>query len=68
MITTNGNIIKITGALEIGNFQNLVAKFYDRIEKKGYHDVVLDFSECTATFAGPMSAICTQVCKYRHTQ
>jgi hypothetical protein len=66
MITTNGNIIKIVGLLEIGNFHNLVAAFYDRIDKRGYQDVVLDFSECIATFAGPMSAICTQVCKYRH--
>jgi anti-anti-sigma regulatory factor/anti-sigma regulatory factor (Ser/Thr protein kinase) len=66
MITTRGNIIKIVGKLEIGNFHNLLAAFYDRVEKKGYQDVVLDFSECIATFAGPMSAICTQVCKYRH--
>jgi anti-sigma regulatory factor (Ser/Thr protein kinase)/anti-anti-sigma regulatory factor len=66
MITTKGNAIALTGTFEIGDFHRLLATIHDRIEKKGYQDVVLDFSGCTATFAGPIGAICAQACKFRH--
>ena len=65
MITTSNNTIVFSGFFEIGDLHYFLATVYDRIEKKGYKDVVLDFSNCTATFAGPMSAICAQVCKFR---
>jgi hypothetical protein len=65
MITTKGNAISFSGQLGIGDFHNLLAAIHDRIEKKGYQDVVLDFSGCTATFAGPIGGICAQACKFR---
>lgn len=65
MITTSGNTIEFAGPFEISDLHYFLAKLYDRIEKKGYEDVVLDFSNCTAAFAGPMSATCAQVCKFR---
>ena len=64
MITTKGNSIVLAGPFEIVDFHHLLATMHDRIEKRGYQDVVLDFSNCTATFAGPMSAICAQACKF----
>ncbi len=65
MIKPKGNVIVLAGPFEIVDFHHLLAIIHDRIEKRGYQDVVLDFSNCTAAFAGPMVAICSQVCKFR---
>ena len=35
------------------------------ITKRGFEDIVLDFTECTAAFPGPMLALCAEVSRRR---
>ncbi len=37
------------------------------ITKRGFADIVLDFTECTAAFPGPMLALCSEVSRRRAT-
>jgi len=66
MISTGNNIVKVAGSLESADFRRLLAAIHSLIVKKGYEDLILDFSACTAAYAGPVIALCTQVRQYRY--
>ncbi|MFC1513193.1 STAS-like domain-containing protein [Thermodesulfobacteriota bacterium] len=65
MITTENNIVYVVGQLTVEEFHWLLAAMHNLVNKRGYNDIVLDFSKCTAAFSGPMLAICAQVSKLR---
>lgn len=66
-IQTHDGRVSISGSLGVEDFHRLLAAIHDRVNVRGYSEVVLDFSGCTATFAGPMLAVCAQVGNLRHT-
>jgi len=59
------NRIRVNGPLGHADFHPVVATIDDAISKLGHEDLVLDFSECSAAFAGPMLALCAQVADLR---
>jgi anti-anti-sigma regulatory factor/anti-sigma regulatory factor (Ser/Thr protein kinase) len=64
-IKTEDNHVLVIGKLGVEDFHRLLAAIHDRVEGRGYKKVILDFSDCTATFAGPMLAVCAQTIKLR---
>lgn len=60
-IKSDGNRISVDGPLGHAAFRSILAGIHNATSKLGYNKLVLDFNECTATFAGPMLAICAQV-------
>src|SRR2546428_13325573 len=64
-ISANNNRITILGRFGVSDLLRLLAAIRERIVTRGYSDLVLDFSDCTATFAGPMLAVCAQIKKLR---
>jgi anti-sigma regulatory factor (Ser/Thr protein kinase) len=65
MITTDNNRVVIKGAFRESEFRSALAAIHSRITRCGYQDIILDFSLCTAAFAGPMLAVCAQVCSMK---
>lgn len=59
------NRIIVSDEFGITLFHRFLATLYTAIEKLGYQDLVLDFSQCTAAFPGPMLAVCSQVIEAR---
>ncbi len=41
---------------------------HQAVQDAGYRDLVLDFSRCTAAFAGPMLALCAQIMRLQHSR
>lgn len=64
-IKNQGNVVYIIGELNYGNFLSLLSAIYKIITQSGYLEVVLDFTNCTKAFSGPMLALCAQVLKYQ---
>ena len=60
-IETHENRISVVGRLGLSDFHRLLAAFHSQTTKRGYQDLVLDFSLCTAAFAGPMVSICSAI-------
>ena len=54
----SGNVIKVGGHLGIADYRRLLAAIHQATKVRGYQDVTLDFTECTAAFSGPMLALC----------
>ena len=65
-IQTADNQVSVAGALGVEDFHRLLAAIHGRVKTRGYTELKLDFSACTATFAGPMVAVCAQVNDLRH--
>jgi anti-sigma regulatory factor (Ser/Thr protein kinase) len=65
MISSDNNIVSINGQLTVEEFHRLLAATHSLITKRGYQDIMLDFTNCTAAFPGPMLAICAQISKLR---
>lgn len=55
----------VRGPLRPGSKHFLLARIHQAVEKEGYQELVLDFSECNSAFPGPMLAICAQVARLR---
>jgi anti-sigma regulatory factor (Ser/Thr protein kinase) len=53
------------GAFALENFLRPLAGLHHVVQTAGYQDLILDFGDCTAAFAGPMLALCAQVMKLR---
>lgn len=51
--------ITIAGAFGAPDVRKVLAAIHDAIEKKGYSEIELDFSRCTAAFSGAMLPLCT---------
>ena len=64
-IKTENEKVLVSGKIGVEDFHRLLAAIHDRVEGHGYTEIVLNFSDCAATFAGPMLAICAQVISLR---
>jgi anti-sigma regulatory factor (Ser/Thr protein kinase) len=65
IISRNANRVSVRGVFRIADLHRLLASIHQAVEGSAYEDLVLDFEECTAAFAGPMLGICAQVMKLR---
>jgi hypothetical protein len=63
----NGNRIALSGVLRIEDLYKPLAVLHHAVQA-GYQDIVLDFSKCTAAFAGPMLGLCCRALKLRGEQ
>lgn len=63
-ISSKRNRVSITGILGIDNYIDLLMAIYETIGKEN-QDIELDFSQCSAAFAGPMLAVCAQMVHLR---
>jgi hypothetical protein len=60
-ITREGNRIVFEGRFLLDDFLRPLVGLHHAVQDAGYRDVVLDFSQCTAAFPGPMLALCAQI-------
>ncbi len=65
-IRTDGNRIQISGRFGMFDFHRALATIHNLAVKRGYPDIVLDFEQCTFTFAGPMLAVIADVATRRY--
>ena len=59
------NLIGVAGRLSDSDLHFFLANIYSAIERAGYQDIRLDFSECERAYASTMLAVCAQVIAYR---
>lgn len=59
-VSRYGNKVTISGVLNSEGFRNCLATVHQAVTSKGYQDIVLDFSNCTAAFPVAMLPICAQ--------
>ena len=65
-ISSDDNQIVVAGELTAGSNANyFLATLDSMIKKTGYSDIIIDFSRCSAAFAGAMLGICVQLMAYR---
>ena len=64
-VTRVDNRIIVNGEFGSNHFHRLLSSIHNAIERLGYEDLVLDFSQCNAAFPGPMLAVCSQVIEAR---
>ncbi len=60
------NRIVFQGEFGIADFLRPLAGLHHAVENAGYQELILDFSSCTAAFAGPMLALCAQIMRLRN--
>ena len=63
-INSEGNRILVSGDFTIHEMPRLIAAMHTTISNRGYRDIVLDFTRCTRTYAGPMLGIVTRAQAY----
>jgi hypothetical protein len=61
---TTHNSIKICGELRSKDVRRVLAAAHNIVSTLGFSDIELDFSNCTAAFAGPMLAIAATAERY----
>lgn len=61
MINRDGNRIEVTGKFGDDVVRKLLATLQETVEERGYEDMVLDFSKCTAAYGSSMLPICAHV-------
>ena len=64
-LNRSDNVVLVAGGFTAPNYRQLLALLDRTITKRGFEDVVLDFTECTAAFPGPMLALCSEVSRRR---
>src|SRR5437867_2425409 len=64
-VSRDANHISIRGVLRLSDIHRPLAAVHQAINDAGYEDIVLDFRECTAAFAGPMLGFSAQAMKWR---
>jgi len=64
-LQSDGNTVYVSGGLGLGDFRRVLAALHNLTVKRGYEDIVLDFTLCTAAYAGPMLALCADVMRLR---
>lgn len=60
------NRVVFRGAFELEGLLRPLAGLHQAVQNAGYKDLILDFGDCTAAFAGPMLAVCAQVMRLRN--
>ena len=61
------NVISVAEGFTAAEYRQLLAMLHRTITKRGFEDIVLDFTGCTAAFPGPMLALCSEVSRRRLT-
>lgn len=64
-IYRSGNAVIFDGQFLMNDLLRPLVGLHQAVQDAGYRDLVLDFSRCTAAFAGPMLALCAQVMRLR---
>lgn len=64
-IYRSGNRLMFEGQFLLGDMLRPLVGLHQAVQNAGYRDLVIDFTHCTAAFAGPMLALCAQVMKLR---
>ena len=64
-LQTSGNRLSITGQLGSRDLRRVLAAMHNLTTGQGYQDLELDFTECTATYGGPILAIAAQTKRYQ---
>lgn len=64
-IYRSGNTVIFDGQFLMNDLLRPLVGLHQAVQEAGYRDLVLDFSRCTAAFAGPMLALCAQVMRLR---
>lgn len=67
-VIRDGNIIRFQGQYRDADLHFPLACLHHAVTDCGYRDVVLDFSECTETYPGPMLALCSEMLRLRSDQ
>lgn len=65
-LSRSDNVVAVAGGFTAPDYRQLLAMLHRTITKRGFEDIVLDFTECTAAFPGPMLALCSEVSRRRH--
>lgn len=68
IIFRDKNCIVFRGEFRIDDLTRPLASLHQAVQDAGYKDVVLDFANCSAAFAGPMLALCAQIMKLRNSK
>ena len=58
------NRLSISGHLGTRDLRRVLAAMHKLTSERGYQDIELDFSECTAAYGGPILAIAAQTKRY----
>lgn len=66
MISRSGNTISFAGSIHLSDADFAFFEIFNAIEKKGYEDIVFDFSNVDAIFADAMIPICALARKYNN--
>jgi hypothetical protein len=64
-VTKDGNKINFSDEFGHSEIHKPLAFINEAVNKMGYSEIVLNFSECTAAFPGPMLALCAQIMRLR---
>lgn len=67
-VIRDGNRIKFQGQYRDVDLHHPLACLHHAVHDHGYKNIILDFSECTETYPGPMLALCTEVLRLRSDQ
>ncbi len=66
-LSRSDNVVSVAGGFTAPDYRQLLAVLHRTITRRGFEDIVLDFTECTAAFPGPMLALCSEVSRRRVT-
>ncbi len=64
-IYRDGNRLVFDGDFLLNDMLRPLVGLHQAVENAGYRDLIIDFSRCTAAFAGPMLALCAQIMRLR---
>ena len=64
-VIRDGNRIKFQGQYRDADLHHPLACIHHAVTEFGYRDIILDFSECTETYPGPMLALCAELLRQR---
>jgi len=65
MLRSEGNYIFVEQVLGMEDFHRMLATIHNMVERSHFADIVLDFTNCQAAFAGPMLAISARIIALR---
>lgn len=64
-IYRTGNRLIFDGHFLMNDLLRPLVGLHQAVQDAGYSELVLDFSKCTAAFAGPMLSLCAQIMRLR---
>lgn len=60
-IQRDDNVIRVSGRFGMVEYRRMLAAVHNAVAKRGYEDLVLDFTNLAAAYLGPMLALCSEV-------